>query len=76
MSDKNLIDGRGRPRKGYEARDKRITVRLEPYEYDELQAVMRLTGDSLTDALRQGVSLYVKSVRQKMQNRREEWSDL
>ena len=63
MSDKTTNHDRkhagGRPLEGYEQKSYRITIRLERYVYEELKRKCRLLGIKPSDALREGVRLFM-----------------
>ena len=63
------INKRGRPIQGYERKEYKIYARIEPYEYQELMYTMRITVDTMTEALRKGLRLYVRMVRRQMQGK-------
>lgn len=54
---------RGRPVKGFENKNHVVSIRLEPYEFDELKRVARITGHTKADVLRAGLHLYVAHVK-------------
>lgn len=50
----------GRPKEGAESRSEVLRVRIEPYLGQRLTAVCRLLGISKSEALRQGMHLFLR----------------
>lgn len=63
MSDKIQ---RGRPIKGFQNKSFKVTIRLEPYEYDELVRISRLTGQKKADIIRTAMHLYYGEVKRQL----------
>ena len=61
-----MSDKKGRPLTGYEAKDRRITIRLEPFEYSELRQILLLTGHTQTQALREGLRMYMDTMKRQL----------
>lgn len=61
----------GRPLKGYENKSHIITFRMEPYEYQELQNILRLTKHTKTEAIRIGLRLYEQEVKRQLGGQNE-----
>lgn len=62
MDDKTRHPG-GRPPKGYTTRTKAITVRLEPYVYDEMRLTCIKLGITPTDAIREGLRMFLQATK-------------
>lgn len=58
-----MYDKKGRPVKGFERKTHMISIRLEPFEYEELQRLARLTGKGKTEILRAGLHLVLAEVK-------------
>lgn len=61
-----MYDKKGRPIKGFERKSHIISVRLEPFEYEELQKVSRLTGKGKTEIMRAGLHLVLAEVKKQL----------
>lgn len=60
INDSNSPNRRGRPALGAESRSVERKIRLEPYLDENLAYVCRIFGISKSEAIRQGVILYLK----------------
>ena len=50
----------GRPKEGAETRSIECKIRMEPYLDDQLSMVCRVLGLSKSEAIRQGIKLFLK----------------
>lgn len=57
---------RGRPRKGFETREHIVAIRMEEVEYREFENLLRITGNTKTEAIRIGLRLYANEVKKKL----------
>lgn len=57
-------DSRGRPITGSEKKDKILKIRLEPWLLSELTYTCRMVGCTRAEAIRQGIKMWIKQVRQ------------
>ena len=55
---------RGRPITGVTGKDKMVRVRIEPWLYDELTYTCRMVGISRAEAIRQGIKIWIRNIRQ------------
>ncbi len=62
MDDKTRHPG-GRPPTGASSKTKARTIRLEPYVDEELVIVCRYLGITPTDAIREGIRLFLAEAR-------------
>ena len=60
---------RGRPVKGYENKTHVVSIRLEPYEFEELSRVSKLTGHAKTEILRAGLHLYAAELKKNLEGK-------
>jgi len=54
---------KGRPKEGIESRSVERKIRIEPYLDQELGRICRQLGISRSEAIRQGVQLFLKEAR-------------
>jgi len=64
MDPQKSQDGRGRPITGITAKEQTIKFRIEPWLYEELTYTCRIAGCSRAEAIRQGIRIWIKQVRQ------------
>lgn len=57
-------DARGRPITGITGKDKTIKLRIEPWLYEQLTVACRTVGCSRAEAIRQGIMIWLKQIRQ------------
>lgn len=53
------FDGRGRPVQGLEKRSVNRNIRIEPYLDKRLDGICRMLGVSKSEAIRQGIVMYI-----------------
>lgn len=57
-------DSRGRPVTGISAKEQTIKLRIEPWLYEELTYTCRMVGISRAEAIRQGIKIWIRNIRQ------------
>ena len=55
---------RGRPVTGISPKDQTIKFRIEPWLLDELTYTCRMVGVTRAEAIRQGIKIWIKQIRQ------------
>lgn len=58
--------GRGRPISGAEKRSVTINIRIEPYLNEKLDYICKLLGVSKSEAIRQGMMLYLNEAEKRI----------
>ena len=64
MTPQNAQESRGRPITGIAPKDQTIKFRIEPWLYDELTYTCRMVGITRAEAIRQGIKIWIRQVRQ------------
>ena len=64
MTPQKSQDSRGRPVTGITSKDQTIKFRIEPWLYEELTYTCRIVGCTRAEAIRQGIKIWIKQIRQ------------
>lgn len=64
MTPQKSQESRGRPITGITGKEQTIKFRIEPWLYEELTYTCRMAGCTRAEAIRQGIKLWIRQVRQ------------
>ena len=64
MTPQKSQDSRGRPVQGITPKEQTIKFRIEPWLYEELTYTCRMVGISRAEAIRQGIKIWIRNIRQ------------
>lgn len=64
MSPQKSQSSRGRPITGITNKDQTIKFRIEPWLYEELTYTCQMVGCSRAEAIRQGIKIWIRQIRQ------------